>query len=207
MRLARQFLEMRDVIVTEDALFRPRMADTLDHRGMIELIGEDDAAGKKLGQCRERRLVRNVARGEEKRRLLAVQIGELFLEKDVIVIGTGDIARASGAGAAALERLVHGGEYLGMLSHAEIVVRAPHRDAPRLSVTPHPIGAGKLAAAAQKIGENPVAPLGLHRIDGVGQNALVIHHCVPLPAAHEHSVSAPLLRPLLLLLSSDQPIS
>ncbi len=76
----------------------------------------------------ERRPVRHVAGGEEQRGLLAVQVGELALQQDVVVVGAGDVAGAAGAGAAAVERLVHGGEHLGVLAHAEIVVGAPDRD-------------------------------------------------------------------------------
>ena len=52
-------------------------------------------------RVRERRPVRDVARGEEQRRLLAVQVGELALEQHVLVGGAGDVAGAAGAGAAA----------------------------------------------------------------------------------------------------------
>ena len=45
--------------------------------------------------------VGDVAGGEEQRRRLAVQVGELALQQHVVVGGAGDVAGAAGAGAAA----------------------------------------------------------------------------------------------------------
>ena len=84
--------------------------------------------GMLRAERRQRRPVRDVAGGEQQRRFLAVQVGELALEQHVVVVGAGDVARAAGAGAAAVERLVHGRDHLRMLAHAEIVVRAPDGD-------------------------------------------------------------------------------
>ena len=64
--------------------------------------------GSSLTRVDERRVVGNVGGGEEKRGFLAVQVGELALELDVIVGGAGDVARAAGAGAHGVDRLVHG---------------------------------------------------------------------------------------------------
>src|SRR3712207_8348024 len=51
-------------------------------RSVVQLVGEDDAAGQELGDGRQRRLVGDVARGEEEGRLLGVEIGQLGLELD-----------------------------------------------------------------------------------------------------------------------------
>ena len=58
------------------------------------------AARQHGAERRERGLVGDVARGEDQRRFLAVEVGELALEQHVAVVGAGDVARAAGAGAA-----------------------------------------------------------------------------------------------------------
>ena len=112
-------------------LLAAAVADAFDHRGVVLLVGEDHAAGDQLDQRRQRRVVGDVGGREEQRRFLAVQVGELVLELDVIVGGAGDVARAAGAGADGVDRLVHGGDDGRMLAHAEIVVGAPDGDLAR----------------------------------------------------------------------------
>ena len=98
--------------------------------------------GQELDERRQRRVVGHVGGREEQRRLLAVQVGELGLELDVIVGGAGDVARAARAGADGVDRLVHGGEHGRVLAHAEIVVGAPDGD--RMSALgPEVLGGGK----------------------------------------------------------------
>ena len=112
--------------------FGPRaVADAGDHRGVVLLVGEDDGARQQLGERRQRRVVGDVGRGEEQRRFLAVQVGELGLELHVIVGRAGDVARAAGAGADRVDRLVHGGDHGRVLAHAEVVVGAPDGDGTR----------------------------------------------------------------------------
>ena len=87
-----------------------------------------------------------------------MQVGKLGLELDMIMGGAGDVARAAGARADRLDRLMHGGEHGWVLAHAEIVVGAPHghvAGAARGEV----IGGGIGAAAALQVGKDPVAAL------------------------------------------------
>ena len=70
-------VEVARVVVREDALLGAAVPDALDHRGVVERIGEDDAARHARRQRAERRPVRDVARGEQQRGFLAVQVGEL----------------------------------------------------------------------------------------------------------------------------------
>src|SRR3546814_11848220 len=75
---------MLEVVVAPHALFTARIADTRDHRRVVELVRIDDAMRQQLAERAERRLVRDIARGEEQRAFLAVQIGQLGREVDVI---------------------------------------------------------------------------------------------------------------------------
>ena len=89
--------------------------------------GQHDAARQPDRQGAERRPVGHVAGVEQQRRLGAVQVRQLLLQQHVVVVGAGDVAGAAGAGAAAVQRLVHRGQHGRVLAHAEVVVGAPHR--------------------------------------------------------------------------------
>ena len=128
---AQQFLEMRDVVVAEDLLLALRLAHALDHGIVVRGVRQDQAVRHQLGNGRNAGLVRDIARGEDQRRLLAVQVGEFALEVDQRVIGAGDIAGAARAGAHAGRRFDHRADHFGVLAHAEIVVRTPHDDVAR----------------------------------------------------------------------------
>ena len=123
--------EIGEVVVPEDVLRPAAIADAGDHRGVVLLVGEDDAAGQELGERRQCGFVGDEGRREQQRRFLAVQVGELALELDVVMRRAGDVARAAGAGADRIDRLVHGGEHRRVLAHAEIVVGAPDGDGTR----------------------------------------------------------------------------
>ena len=166
-----QFFQMRHVVVAEDILDRAAMADALDHRGMVEFVGEDDQARQDLRQGRQRRVVGDKARGEQQRRFLAMQIGQLAVQLDMIMRGAGDVARAARTGARRVDRLMHRRQHLGMLAHVQIIVGAPDRDR-----TPAPVGAirvrieiglGVVAALAHDVGEYPIAALPAERRQGI----------------------------------------
>src|SRR5262249_33303694 len=57
-----------------------------------------------------------------------MQVGKFTLELDERVIGARDVAGAARSGAHASRGLDHGAYYLGMLTHAEIIVRTPDHD-------------------------------------------------------------------------------
>ena len=116
-------------------------------------------SGMQLGDGRDAGLVRHVAGGEDQRRFLAVQVGELALELDQRVIGAGDVAGAAGAGAHAGRGLDHGADHLGMLAHAEIVVGAPHDRRRAGPAGECQIARGKPPGQPLEVGENPIAPL------------------------------------------------
>ncbi len=96
-----------DVVVLPDALFGARMADALDHRGVVLFVRQDDEARNVGAERAERRPVGDIAGGEEQRRFLAVQVGKFALEQHMVMVGAGNVAGAAGAGAALVDRLVH----------------------------------------------------------------------------------------------------
>ena len=143
---------------------------------MVERIRQDQAVRDQLGQRRNAGLVRDVARGEQQRGVLAVQIGQFAFEFDQRVMGARDIAGAAGAGADPGRGLDHRADHLGVLAHAEIVVRTPDHDVAR-AVRRVPQRVRKPARDAFQIGENPVAVLVVQPPEG-GTEELAIVHCV-----------------------------
>src|SRR5262244_395513 len=119
---------MLDIVVAPDPLLATRLAHALDHRIVVERVRQDQAIRNELGNRRNAGLVRYITGCEDERRFLAVQIGKLTLQRNQRVVGSGDIASAAGSGADARRRRHHRADHLRVLSHAEIVVRAPDHD-------------------------------------------------------------------------------
>ena len=119
---------MRHVVMAENLLLAAALAHALDHRIVVPGVRQDQAVRHQLGDGRDAGLVRHIARGEDQRGFLAVQVGELALELDQRMIGAGDVAGAAGAGAHAGRGLDHGADHLRVLAHAEVVVGAPDHD-------------------------------------------------------------------------------
>ncbi|SRR5260370_134998 len=90
------------------------------------------------------------------------------------VAGARDVAGAARAGPGALQLHGHCRQHLGVLAHAEVVVRAPHGDLGADAVVE---GARKAAAAPFEIGEDPVASLGMERIEARLEEIVEVHGC------------------------------
>src|SRR5262249_53657448 len=131
------------------------------------------------GQGRERRVVGDIARGEDQRRLAAVQIGELAPEQQMDVAVARNVAGAAGAGADRTHGLFHRREDRGGLTHAEISVRAPNRDLGADAVVE---GTWKAATATLEIGKGAIPALGVQRTETLSEEGLVIHGGPPLGA-------------------------
>ena len=164
-------------LLPEDLLRAAAAADAGDHGSVVLLVREDDRAGDELHERRQRRVVGDIGGGEQERRLLAVQVGELLLQQHMVVVGARDVARAAGAGAAALDGFVHGGAHHRVLAHAEIVVGAPDRDL-ALAVRRVVRSAREAAGMAFDIGEDAVATFPAQTVEALVQQGVVVHHCL-----------------------------
>lgn len=173
-------LQVGDVVVGEHLAAGAAVADALDHGGVVLGVGQHDATGQAPGERAERGPVGHVAGVEQQGGLLAMQRGQRTLQVDVAALGAGDVARAAGAGAVVVERLVHGGEHGGVLAHAEVVVGAPHRDlagglAPVLRGVLVQRGARQSTCAAFQPRETAVVALSLEAVDAGLEELLVVH--------------------------------
>ena len=103
--LVEQPREILGVVVAEDVLLGAAVADAGDHRGMVAGVGKHHRTRHLARQGRQRSVVGDISRGEDQRRLAAVQIGELVLEQQMNMAVARDVARAAGAGPDRPQRL------------------------------------------------------------------------------------------------------
>ena len=174
-RRDQQFLQMRKVVVAEDLPLAAGLANAFDHRIVVERIRQDQAVRDQFCDGRDAGLVRDIARGEQQRGFLAVQVGEFLLELHQRMMGAGDVAGAAGAGADAGGGLDHGADHLRMLAHAEIVVGAPDHDI-ALALRRMPDRVRKPAGDPLEIGKDAIAPLVMQAIERGTEELAVIHH-------------------------------
>ena len=154
-----QLAQMRDVVVAEDALGTAIAAHALDHRGVVQRVGIDDQPGEQFGQRAQGRVIGDIGRGEQQRRFLAVQIGQLGLQLLVIHRGAGDVAGAAGACAGCVDGVMHRVQHNRVLAHAQIVVAAPHGDVLLGAVGTGPDRMREMALLAFDVDEGPVTAL------------------------------------------------
>ena len=84
-----------------------------------------------------------------------MQIGKLGLEQQMVVVVARDIARAARTGAAGLHTVHHGFDHIGVLAHAQIVVRTPDGDFIHLAILVAGC-TGKRAPLALQLGKRAV---------------------------------------------------
>ena len=129
--------------------------------------------GSDGGEGREHRVVGDVAGGEHQRRVLAVQRGELRLERDDRVVGAGDVAGAAGAGAIAREREAARLEHQRMAAHAEVVVAAPDGDGAAHAIEGRERDRARRELAPE-LAEHAVALLAPQSVERVAEEAVVV---------------------------------
>jgi|SRR4051794_21469743 hypothetical protein len=106
-----------------------------------------------------------------------MEVGKFMLELHERVIGACDVAGATGSGAHAGRGLDHGAYYLGMLTHAEIIVRAPDDDV-ACTMRRMPGGEWKATGVALKIGKNPIPALVPQLGQRLREMSLIIHRYI-----------------------------
>ena len=197
-----QPVEIFDIIMLELQAFGAAVADAFDHRGMIERVREYDTIGQLGRQRAKRRPVRDIARGEQQRVFLAMQVGEFDLELAMRMHGTRDIARATGAGTGAIEFFMHRFDHGGMLPHAEIIIGAPDGNFLLLAIFKVARRARIFTLATLQLGEHTVISAFLQAIERSLKMGFIIH--LSLPNAYCPLVSgAASVFPFLVI--SDQP--
>ena len=165
------------IMFPDDAL-GAAVPDALDHRGVVERIGQDHAVRDACRQGAEGGPVGDIAGREDQRVFLAVQIGQFVFQQDMMMVGARNIARAPCPGAAFVDHPVHRFGYLGMLAHAEIIVGAPDRDLG--GAVFHIAGSmGIGASLAFDLGEHPVTALFPDRIQFAAKKCFIIHAQTP----------------------------
>ena len=160
-------VKVAPVVVLPQDLVGAGMADAFDHRGVVLFVRQDHRVRDLAAEGRQRRPVRDVARGEEQSAFLAVQVGKFLFQKDVVVGRARDVAGAARAGAAGLYCVHHRGHDVRVLAHAEVVVGTPDRHLFLGAIRPVAFGLGEAAAAFLQIGEDAVVAFGFQGLDAV----------------------------------------
>ncbi len=173
--LGQQPVQILRVVMLEDPLLRPRMANPFDHRVVVEFVRIEDAAGQLFAEGRQGGHVGHIARGEKQRPALPVQAGQFLFQHHMVMIRTRYVSCAAGTGAAFVDRLDHGVAHQIVLAHAEIIVRAPDRHIlQRIAFVMHCVGKGP--GLALQIGENPVAALILQAAQALAEITVIVDH-------------------------------
>ena len=199
---AQQFFEMGEVVMPEHHLVAPGLTHALYHRIVVERVGEDEAIRDQLRQRGDAGLVRHVARGEDEAGLLAVQIGELGFKLHDGMAVAGNVAGAARARAGLPGGGAHRFDHVLMAAHAEIVVGAPDDDV-ALAFRRVPDGVRETRGVAFDFGEGAVATLILERVDGILEEAGVVHGASQ--TGRRRRTSEALCRHHELWSGSDQP--
>ena len=104
-----------------------------------------------------------------------VQVRQFALEQHVMMVVARDVARAACARTALVEHAVHGSQDLGVLPHAEVIVRAPYGDLVLFAIDVAR-SVRESATVTFDLGEHAIAPLVEHGAQLIGEKALEIRH-------------------------------
>ena len=104
-----------------------------------------------------------------------MKIGKLCFQCDMLPARARDISRTTRARAGEVQCLVHRGQNVGMLPHAEVIVAAPHCHGPALSAGSVPARHGKGAGDPLELSEGPVAAIQLQLFEEFGERSCVGH--------------------------------
>ena len=110
-------------------------------------------------------------------------VGEFPLKLYVIVGVAADIAGSARAGSDIVQRFFHRYDYIGMLSHRQIIVRTPDGHRLRAVVMCETTRVRKRTLVAQNVDEYPIASFGMEPVNRLRKNLVVIHY-VPNPASN-----------------------
>src|SRR3546814_14860058 len=113
-----------------------------------------------------------------------------MFEVDVVMRVAADVARAARTRADVVQRLFHRLDDLGMLTHREIVVRAPDGDRLRPIMAREAARVRKSTAITQDIDEDAVAPLFVQPVARACEDVVVIHVSAPQSGASQVPVAA-----------------
>ncbi len=153
-----QFLQVIGIVMIEYPLFGTGLAHALDHRIVIPGVRKDQAVRHQFDQGRDTGFVRHIARREDECRILAVEIGQFVLKINQRMVGARDVARAACTGAHSGRGFDHRANDLGVLSHPEVIVGAPHHDIAG-TLRRVPDRAREASGQPFEVGKNPIPPL------------------------------------------------
>src|ERR1700676_5481815 len=105
-----------------------------------------------------------------------MQVGKLGLQIYQRPICARNVARSARARTHRTRRGAHRFDYLGMLAHAEVVVRAPDDDIP-LAARAVPVRMRELSRLALQVGEDAITALTFQGINRRLKASFIVEHC------------------------------
>jgi len=142
---------------------------------MVERVGQDQAVRQEPCDRRDACVVGHVAGCEDECRFLTMQVGKLGLQLHEGSICTGDVARSTRARTDRARGDAHRFNHFRMLTHAQIVIRAPDNDIP-LAARAVPERMRELSRFALQVGEDAIAALPFQGRDGGLKVSIVVEH-------------------------------
>ncbi|KAH3662591.1 hypothetical protein OGAPHI_005843 [Ogataea philodendri] len=151
--LSQHGLQLLQIVVFEDVLSCSGVADSHNHRRMVQSVRENDQIFEFLAQQRKNRIVGNKTRREHQGTLLFVQSSQLGLQSNCMSVMTSNVPGSAGTGTIFQHGGVHGFQDLLVLTHSQIIVGTPDH---HLVVLLGQMGLRELLGESVDVVEEPV---------------------------------------------------
>ena len=104
-----------------------------------------------------------------------MQVSEFMFKFDMIMGVSADVACSARTGTHIMQSVFHGADNVGMLPHAEIIIRAPDGDILWAVMTSKAARVGIATLVPKDINEYAIASLGMKPINRLFENSVIIH--------------------------------
>ena len=118
-------LQINQVIVLENHLLRARVSNTLNHGGVVHAVTQNHTVREFAAQSCQSSIVGNVARREDEGTLLRVQLRNGLFQTNGMLVVARNVPSTTRTSSVHVQGFVHFVQNLRVLSHSEVIVRAP----------------------------------------------------------------------------------
>ena len=104
-----------------------------------------------------------------------MQVRKFLLELDMIMGVTANVACSTRSSAHIMQSVFHCADNVGMLAHAQIIVRAPYCDVFWTIMSSKAACVGVITLVPKDIDEYAIAALGMKPVNCLIKNSVIIH--------------------------------
>ena len=104
-----------------------------------------------------------------------MQVSEFMFKFDVIMGVSADVACSARTCAHIMQSVFHGADHVRMLTHAKIIIRAPHGDVLWTIMSSKAARVGIITLVPKDIDEDAIATLGMKPVNRLFENSVIIH--------------------------------